>query len=111
MEVILAREKFKTLTEQMFYILLCLQEECNGVDIMDKVSEMTGGRVQIGPGTLYSLLERFQEAYMIKQTKVEGRKRSYRITQNGQNALIEEYERLHKLIAAYDGYWQMRRDI
>lgn len=29
----MAREKFKTLTEQMFYILLCLQEECRGMDI------------------------------------------------------------------------------
>ena len=33
----MAREKFQTLTEQMFYILLCLQEECYGMDIMEKV--------------------------------------------------------------------------
>ena len=39
------REKFKTLTEQMYYILLCLAQECCGMDIMDKVQEMTGGRV------------------------------------------------------------------
>ena len=26
----MAREKFSTLTEQMFYILLCLREECCG---------------------------------------------------------------------------------
>ena len=24
----MAREKFQTLTEQMFYVLLCLREEC-----------------------------------------------------------------------------------
>ena len=30
----MAREKFQTLTEQMFYILLCLQRECCGVDVM-----------------------------------------------------------------------------
>jgi len=29
------REKFKTLTEQMFYILLCLHEECRGMDILE----------------------------------------------------------------------------
>ena len=29
----MAREKFQTLTEQMFYILLCLRRECCGVDI------------------------------------------------------------------------------
>ena len=31
------RAKFQTLTEQMFYILLCLREECYGMDILDKV--------------------------------------------------------------------------
>ena len=41
----MAREKFQTLTEQMFYILLCLRRECCGVDIMERVREMTGGRV------------------------------------------------------------------
>ena len=28
----MAREKFQTLTEQMFYILLCLRQECCGTD-------------------------------------------------------------------------------
>ena len=31
------REKFQALTEQMFYILLCLRDECCGMDIMTKV--------------------------------------------------------------------------
>ena len=48
------REKFQTLTEQMFYVLLCLQNECCGTDIMTMVGGMTGGRIQIGPGTLYN---------------------------------------------------------
>ena len=30
----MAREKFHTLTEQMFYVLLCLDEECCGTDIL-----------------------------------------------------------------------------
>ena len=30
----MAREKFSTLTEQMFYNLLCLREECCGMDAM-----------------------------------------------------------------------------
>ncbi|MEI3524049.1 MAG: hypothetical protein V8Q36_08015 [Anaerotignum sp.] len=59
----MAREKFQTLTEQMFYILLCLQEECYGMDIMEKVAAMTEGRVTIGPGTLYNLLEQFQKRH------------------------------------------------
>ena len=55
----MARAKFQTLTEQMFYVLLCLRQECCGMDIMEKVHEMTEGRVNIGPGTLYNLLDQF----------------------------------------------------
>ena len=98
----MAREKFQTLTEQMFYILLCLREECCGTDIMARVGELTGGRVTVGPGTLYNLLESFLEAGMIAGTKVEGRKRSYLITAAGRNALDAEYRRLQTLTTDYE---------
>ena len=91
----MAREKFQTLTEQMFYILLCLQAECCGTDIMKRIRDMTNGRVCVGPGTLYNLLERFQEAGMIRLTKVEGRRRSYRITEAGLETLEQEYRVLY----------------
>ena len=96
------REKFQTLTEQMFYILLCLQNECCGTDIMEKVKTMTSGRVQIGPGTLYNLLESFLKADLIAETKVEGRKRSYQITAAGQAALEAECRRLSTLLRDYN---------
>ena len=98
----MAREKFQTLTEQMFYILLCLRQECCGTDIMAQVSELTNGRVAVGPGTLYNLLESFLEAGWIAGTKVEGRKRSYIITRAGQDALENEYRRLQILTQDYD---------
>ena len=97
----MAREKFQTLTEQMFYILLCLRTECCGTDIMVQVSQLTGGRVSIGPGTLYNLLESFLRSGMIKETKVEGRKRSYLITDAGQKTLDDEYRRLLTLAEDY----------
>lgn len=90
----MAREKFQTLTEQMFYILLALREECCGVDIMERVRTVTDGRVIIGPGTLYTLLEEFCSCGWIRETKVEGRRRSYQITTRGKNRLEEEYQRL-----------------
>lgn len=90
----MARAKFQTLTEQMFYILLCLQEECCGMDIMRKVRQMTWERVHVGPGTLYNLLEQFSDAGMIRETKVEGRRKSYILTETGREALRAEYERL-----------------
>ena len=97
----MAREKFQTLTEQMFYILLCLRRELCGTDIMAQVSELTQGRVSVGPGTLYNLLESFVQAGYIAETKVEGRKRSYLITDAGQKALEDEYRRLRTLAADY----------
>ena len=95
----MARAKFQTLTEQMFYILLCLQQERCGVDVMAQVSQMTGGRVVIGPGTLYSLLESFQLEGFIQVTRVEGRKRTYQITPKGRDAFAEELARLRACVA------------
>ena len=53
------------------------------MDIMDWVSACTGGRVRIGAGTLYNLLEQFCDAGMIVLTRIEGRRRSYRMTSKG----------------------------
>ena len=98
----MAREKFKTLTEQMFYILLCLQEECRGVDILEMVRILTDGRVTIGSGTLYDLLELFVKEEVIRETKVEGRRRSYIIAEKGLEMLDREYHRLQAQTADYD---------
>ena len=97
----MARLKFQTLTEQMFYTLLCLKEECYGMDILDRVPAMTDQRVHIGSGTLYTLLEQFLEAGMIKETKVEGRRRSYILTEKGAEMLEREYARLLEQIRDY----------
>lgn len=95
------REKFSTLTEQMFCILLCLRTECCGMDIMSMVERMTDGRVRVGPGTLYNLLEEFHQAGMIRLTKTEGRRRSYVLTEKGAAALEREYERIQAQAELY----------
>ena len=92
------RAKFQTLTEQMFYVLLCLKQECYGLDILDRVPQMTAGRVSVGSGTLYNLLEQFCEVGMIRETRAEGRRRSYILTPCGMDALSREVERLRKQI-------------
>lgn len=104
----MARAKFQTLTEQMFYILLCLREECCGMDIMAKVSEITEERVKLGPGTLYHLLEQFSDAGMIQETKVDGRKRSYLLTESGKELLQAEYERICRQAADYRRYMEVK---
>ena len=97
----MAREKFSVLTEQMFYILLCLRRECCGIDIMQEATQLTNGRLRIGPGTLYNLLEQFVEAGMIRETKCEGRRRSYILTETGHETLKVEFERLQRQAEDY----------
>lgn len=100
------RAKFQTLTEQMFYILLCLREECCGMDILDRVPAMTDGRVSVGSGTLYNLLEQFLQAGMIRETKVEGRKRSYLLTDYGGEVLEKEYRRIRAQAKDYESVFE-----
>ena len=98
----MAREKFQTLTEQMFYVLLTLREECCGTDVMARIANLTQGRVTVGPGTLYNLLDSFQAA---------GWRRSYLITPAGEQALSEEYQRLQILSEDYRSYMGRRGEI
>ena len=85
----------------MYYILLALTEECCGVDIMERVKEISKGRVLVGPGTLYAMLAKFEENGIIRLTASEGRKKSYVITDLGRKMLRQEYERL--LVMVRDG--------
>lgn len=102
----MAREQFQTLTEPMYYILLALTEECCGVDIMEKVKEISKGRVLVGPGTLYAMLAKFEENGVIRLTASEGRRKSYIITDTGREMLRQEYGRL--LVMVRDGsiFWE-----
>lgn len=97
----MAREQFQTLTEPMYYILLALMEECCGVDIMERVKELSKGRVKVGPGTLYAMLPRFEKNGMIRLTAEEGRRKSYIISEEGIQMLRKEYMRLRQM--AEDG--------
>ena len=94
----MAREPFQSLTEQMYYILLALLEPRCGVDISAKAEAISGGRIRIGPGTLYTLLSKFEQEEMIREVRSEGRRRYYQITEKGREMLEEEYERLTSLV-------------
>lgn len=83
------------LTEPMYYILMSfLRREMCGTEITGFVEKKTGGRVRLGPGTLYTLLGKFEEEKLIEETQVEGRKRTYRLTEKGRNVYLDELERL-----------------
>lgn len=88
------------LTESMFYVLMAFQcgEMC-GIDIVEFIDRQTGGRVRIGPATLYTVLAKFEKEKYIREVSVEGRKRTYLITEKGREAYQAELLRLKQCIA------------
>ena len=88
------------LTEPMFYVLMSfLKRDMCGTEITEFVERKTRGRVRLGPGTLYTLLAKFQDEGLIEETKVDGRKRTYRLTGKGWAAYREELDRLRACVA------------
>lgn len=87
------------LTEPMFYVLMAfLKRDMCGIEIAQFVETRTRGRVRLGPGTLYTLLAKFQEEGLIRETEIQGRKRSYQITEAGRAAFREELARLRACV-------------
>ena len=78
------RKTLDTLSEPMFYVLMALRHQplC-GADIAQWVSARTEKRLVLGPGTLYTILGKLTDEQMIRETAVEGRKRTYTITEAG----------------------------
>lgn len=95
----MARKKLDTLTEQMFYVLLALRQERHGYGVMQYISDLTGGAVTVGAGTLYALLDRFEKDGLILRTRTEDSRKYYRITDEGRETLEREYRRLRRQAA------------
>lgn len=92
------RKSMQTLSEPMYYVLLTLTKELYGTEIMSEVRRISGERIKIGPGTLYTMLDKFLSAGLIKRTNLGLATKSYIITEAGKKALKEEYARLSTLI-------------
>ena len=87
------------MTEAVYYILLALLRPGHGYGMMQRVRELSGGRLEMGPGTLYGVLNRMNQEGLILFTGEEGRRKNYAITEAGQQALRLEYERLKRMVA------------
>lgn len=94
------KKSMEVLTESMFYVLMAfMYEPMCGIDVADYIEQKTSGRVILGPATLYTILGKFEKEKYIAEIEVEGRKRTYRITEKGSSAYREELERLRMCIA------------
>ncbi len=93
------KKAMEILTESMFYVLMAFSKSpmC-GINVAEYIEKRTNGRVLIGPATLYTILGKFEKEKWIKEVEVEGRKRTYCITDKGMTAYEQEVERLRKCV-------------
>ncbi len=86
------------MTEAMYYILLSLLRPGYGYGMMQRIRELSGGRIEMGPGTLYGVLTRMRKEGLIVLSSDDSRRKNYAITDAGRAALRQEYERLKMLV-------------
>ena len=92
------RKSLQSLSEPMYYVLMSLTKELYGTEIMNEVRRLSGGRIKIGPGTLYTMLDKFYSAELIERTNLSLATKRYIITAEGKRVLKEEYKRLNAMI-------------
>lgn len=86
------------MTEAMYYVLLALMRPNHGYQLMNAITEVSNGRLKMGPGTLYGVLSRMRKDGLISLAEDDGRRKTYQITAEGEKALRVEYSRLKALI-------------
>lgn len=97
-------ESWLPLTPRVFHILLALVERAeHGYGIMKEVESRSGGRVRIGPGTLYEAIHGLNGKELIVEVDsppdADSRRRYYELTELGRDVLAAETERLSDLVA------------
>jgi DNA-binding PadR family transcriptional regulator len=88
------------LTEAVYYILLSLYKPMHGYGIMQKIKELSNGRVTLGAGTLYGAINTLLDKGWIVpvSNEEESRKKEYEITQLGKEIVNSEIMRLEELL-------------
>ncbi len=86
------------MTEAMYYILLALLHPGHGYGMMQRIKELSGGRILMGPGTLYGVLTRMNREGLILLEGQDDRRKTYCITEAGRAALLAEYQRLCQMV-------------
>lgn len=88
------------LTESVFYILLRLHHPAHGYALMKDIAEMTGGRVNLGAGSLYGALDTLQKKGWIKalDEHPQDRRIEYIITATGKQFFEKELVRLEEML-------------
>lgn len=85
------------MSEASFLVLSSLQSPRHGYAIMQNILELTGGRVNLGAGTVYTILYKMENDDLIRVVAEEDRRKIYHITEIGQEVLEAEAFRIHQL--------------
>jgi DNA-binding PadR family transcriptional regulator len=96
------KRKLDPLPSAAFQIMLSLAEgDLHGYAIMRQVEEQTGGRLRLGPGTLYSSIQALLEGKLIEEVHRADdpeanneRRRYYRLTAAGRKLARAEAEKM-----------------
>ena len=95
--------KYLPLTETTYYILVALLEPGHGYYIMQKVEELSKGRVRIAAGTMYGATDNLLKQKLIQAVPGEDKRRkTYVISELGKEVLKSEAERLRYLVEIAD---------
>ena len=88
------------LTEAVYYILLSLMQPLHGYGIMQKVEQLSHGRLRLAAGTLYGAISSMLDKGWIAalDNAADSRKKEYVITDAGKAILRAEYQRLLELV-------------
>ena len=93
----IALKSYLPMTEAGFLLLNSLTENMHGYAIMQKVLELTHGRVNLGAGTVYTILFKMEKDGLIEVISEHERRRVYAITELGHEVLCAEAKRLEEL--------------
>ncbi len=89
------------LTPAVFFILFALaQGEKHGYAIMQEVSVLSDGKFRMGPGTLYTTIQRLLERSLIEEIDANSgsRRRYYRLTGTGRLVFKAEVDRMEAVV-------------
>ena len=91
-------------------LAILAEEDSYGYAILQRVRELSGGRIEWTDGMLYPVLHRLERLGHVEarwETSENGRRRKYyRITPAGRSQLAEERKQWHAVHDTLRGIWQ-----
>jgi len=97
----------RPLSPAVLHILLALSDGAqHGYAIKQEAESRSEGAVRLGPGTLYTAIQRLLDAQLVRETSgehpangQEAQRRYYELTPRGRRVLKEEVAQLGRLLA------------